>query len=145
VRVSVLYFTACPNWQEAGRRVRLALDRIGGSSTVTFVPVDTDTQAEALGFPGSPTITVDGVDLFPNGPRATGLNCRVYPTATGMAGVPEVTDLVTALRERAPAAPDCCPPSPPPLPRTPADPIMAPTTSWTSLACGPGPCDDSPT
>jgi hypothetical protein len=98
VRVSVLYFAACPAWQEAGRRVRLALDRLGHTTTgVTFVPVET----EELGFPGSPTITVDGVDLFPHGPQATGLSCRLYPTATGMAAVPEVADLVTALRERA--------------------------------------------
>jgi hypothetical protein len=101
VRVAVLYFPACPNWQEAGRRVRLALDQLGHTETaVTFVPVDADTQAEVLDFPASPTITVDGADLFPLGPRATGLSCRVYPGAIGMAGVPTVADLVTALRER---------------------------------------------
>ena len=100
VHVSVLYFAACPGRREAGRRVRLALDQFGHTTTgVTFVPVDVD--AEDPGFASSPTITVDGVDLLPHARNATGLSCRVYPTATGIAAVPEVADLVTALQERA--------------------------------------------
>lgn len=100
--MSVLYFASCPNWQEAGRRLRHALDQIGHAATaVTFVPVETDIEATAVDFPGSPTITVDGQDLFPTGQPPGGLSCRVYPTANGPAGVPDLTDLIAALRERA--------------------------------------------
>ena len=103
VQVSVLYFASCPNWQEAGRRLRHALDQAGRSATaVTFVPVEADAEATALTFLGSPTITVDGDDLFPIFQPPGGLSCRVYPTASGPAGVPDLTDLIAALRERAP-------------------------------------------
>ena len=102
VRVSVLYFASCPNWQEAGRRLRDALDQVDHAATaVTFVPVEPDAQALALDFRGPPTITVDGEDLFPTGQPFSGLSCRVYPTASGPAGVPDLTDLIAALRERA--------------------------------------------
>jgi hypothetical protein len=102
VQISVLYIASCPNWQEAGRRLRHALDQTDHAATaVTFLPVKTDTEATALDFRGSPTITVDGEDLFPTSQPPGGLSCRVYPTGTGPAGVPDLTDLIAALRERA--------------------------------------------
>jgi hypothetical protein len=58
--------------------------------------VETDAEAE-LGFAWSPTFTVDGVDLFDTAAAAGMLACRIYPTAAGLAGVPEVSDLVAAL------------------------------------------------
>jgi hypothetical protein len=101
VRVAVVYLPDCPNWQEAGLRLRRALDELGQTGTpVSFVPVDAGTDAVAAGFAGSPTFTVDGADLFPAGTAPGALSCRVYHSAAGLAGVPEVTDLVAALRER---------------------------------------------
>ncbi|MDP9818481.1 hypothetical protein [Spirilliplanes yamanashiensis] len=100
--MSMLYFAGCPNWRAAGERLRAALDRVGRTDTrIELVPVETEAAAAAVGFAGSPTFVVDGEDLF--GPPATvgGLTCRVYGTSAGLAGVPEVTDLVAALRERA--------------------------------------------
>lgn len=32
--------------------------------------------------------------------QETGLHCRLYPTAHGAAGVPDLADLIAALRER---------------------------------------------
>ncbi|WP_173080091.1 thioredoxin family protein [Phytohabitans rumicis] len=102
MQVLVLYFASCPNWPEAGRRVRHALDQVGHPETaVTFVPVETDAEAAALGLRGSPTITVDGEDLFPAVLPPAGLSCRIYPTTSGPAGVPDLPDLIAALRERA--------------------------------------------
>jgi hypothetical protein len=101
VQVSVLYFASCPNWQETGRRVRAALDQAGYTGTaVTFVPVESLGQAAAVVLRGSPTITVDGEDLFPARLPPVGLNCRLYPTTNGPAGVPDLIDLIAALRER---------------------------------------------
>jgi hypothetical protein len=100
MRVSVLYFEECPNWREAGQRLRHALSEIGHAATeVSFVAVETEADAAAQGFQGSPTFTVDGEDLFPGGAGGA-LTCRVYATAGGLAGLPEVTDLVTALRAK---------------------------------------------
>ncbi|MDQ3317967.1 MAG: DUF2703 domain-containing protein [Actinomycetota bacterium] len=41
-----------------------ALSREGIPSEVELVAVNTDEEAGVLGFPGSPTIRVDGRDLF---------------------------------------------------------------------------------
>jgi hypothetical protein len=102
VQVAVLYFADCSNWQEAGRRVRHALDQAGHPATaVTFVPVETGDDAAALGLHGSPTITVDGEDLFAADQPPAGLHCRLYPTSNGPAGMPDLPDLIAALRDRA--------------------------------------------
>ena len=100
MRVSVLYFDQCPNWPQAGQRLRQALAEVGQADTeVSFVAVETETDAAAVCFSGSPTFTVEGEDLFPGG-AAGALTCRVYATRSGLAGLPEVADLVTALRTR---------------------------------------------
>jgi hypothetical protein len=99
VQVAVWYFTDCPNWRAAGQRMRQALDDAGHRHTaVIFRRVDADT--DVTGFAGSPTFTIDGIDLFPAEAAPGGLSCRVYLTAAGPAGLPTVADLVAAIRER---------------------------------------------
>jgi hypothetical protein len=66
---------------------------------ITFVPAQTEAEAAAVGFAGSPTFMVDGIDLFGHRPGGGSLTCRVYVTPGGLAGVPTVDDLVRALRE----------------------------------------------
>jgi hypothetical protein len=101
VDVTLWYFADCPNWRLAERRLRQALDSIGHGDVVPRLqPVETDTEAAAVGFAGSPTFTVAGVDLFDSAPPAGTLACRVYRTPSGMSGVPELTDLVTALTRK---------------------------------------------
>jgi len=101
VQVTVWYFADCPNWRVAGQRLRQALDEIGRADVpISFAPVETDAEAAELGFAGSPSFTVDGVDLFGTAPSAGMLACRIYATPTGLAGVPEVSDLVAALTEK---------------------------------------------
>jgi len=63
---------------------------------VNLVRVVTDDEAQVLRFPGSPTVRVDGRDLFP-GPVGVGLACRVYRTPDGPAGSPTVDQLVDAM------------------------------------------------
>ncbi len=100
MRVSVLYFGECPNWREGGQRLQQALAEVGHAGTeISFVAVETEADAAAVGFQGSPTFTVDGEDLFP-GCAGGALTCRVYTTADGLAGLPEVADLVTALKTK---------------------------------------------
>jgi hypothetical protein len=67
---------------------------------VRLVPVATEAEAAAVGFAGSPTFTVDHVDLFGPPPSVGALACRVFRTTSGFAGVPEVDDLVAALTEK---------------------------------------------
>lgn len=153
MQASVLYFADCPNWPEAARRLRRALDDLGHTGVpIDYLRVDAGT---ATGFPGSPTILVDGTDLFRDDTAAAdatrhvyrhvnagggstrracrdaraadgstwrvshvtsadgstcrvsqgvsaagGLTCRVYRGARGASGVPELADMVAALRGR---------------------------------------------
>lgn len=101
MKVQVLHIDECPNWEEAGRRTRQALDTVGlADVSVEYVLIRSEREAVDAGFAGSPTITVDGQDLFPSEGQTTDLACRVYLTDTGLAGAPTRTQLEGALRER---------------------------------------------
>jgi hypothetical protein len=61
----------------------------GLEAEVELVAVNSDVEARRLRFPGSPTIRVDGRDLFPTPEREDWrLVCRVYATPEGLMGSP---------------------------------------------------------
>lgn len=96
VDVSLLYFEGCPNWQVADRRLsELAAER--PSLRVTRCQVRTIEQAQRVGFHGSPSIHVGGVDVFAAADTGVGLSCRVYVTPDGMAGAPTLEQLRAAI------------------------------------------------
>jgi len=64
---------------------------------VDLVRVETQEQAEARGFIGSPTVLLDGRDPFAIGAEQFGLACRLFRTADGLAGFPSVGMLTEAL------------------------------------------------
>jgi hypothetical protein len=102
VEVRLVYFDGCPNWQLARTRLRQALDRLGRAPVpISEVQVETADEATAAAFAGSPTIQIDGWDLFPTSTKwAGGLACRLYRTPAGFAGVPRAEDIMSALSER---------------------------------------------
>lgn len=56
-------------------------------------------EADAAGFPGSPTILVDGDDIQAPGAEPGGLTCRVYRLRNGrISPLPDREDLREALR-----------------------------------------------
>jgi hypothetical protein len=79
-----------------------ALDRLRRADvSISGVPVQTADEALAARFAGSPTILIDGRDLFPTSTEwAGGLACRLYRTPAGFAGVPRAVDIMSALSER---------------------------------------------
>ncbi|MFC9559474.1 hypothetical protein [Agromyces sp. NPDC056965] len=102
MRVEILHIDDCPNTAKAGDAARAALDAIGlADIAVEFVLLTTPEAARETPFAGSPTIAADGRDLFPSDGATESLACRVYPTPSGLAGVPTVEQLVEALRGRA--------------------------------------------
>jgi hypothetical protein len=99
-----LYFADCPSWRLAEQRLRQALAELGRTDAdLSLIPVETEAEAAAVGFGGSPTFILDGVDLFAAEAPAGALVCRVYRTPAGLAGAPEVADLATAPREKVPS------------------------------------------
>jgi len=102
MKIEVLYIDDCPNWKDAGSLVREALALAGDTTTnVTFRLLRTPEEAAQVSFAGSPTVTLDGEDLFPNGGQTTDLACRVYFTPSGLAGLPTVSQLWEALEAHA--------------------------------------------
>ena len=94
--ITLLYFDDCPNWKIADERLAaVAAERT--DLTVTRHLVDTLEDAERVGFHGSPSILVDGVDVFAEADAGVGLSCRVYRTPDGLAGAPTVEQLRAAL------------------------------------------------
>jgi hypothetical protein len=70
----------------------------GRLTLIELVAVNTDEEARRLRFAGSPTVRVDGKDLFPAREREDWrLGCRVYVTPEGLKGSPTTEMLRKAL------------------------------------------------
>lgn len=96
--IQILHIEACPNWVEAGDRVREAMRSLGADGIeITPVLLTSSEDARQVRFAGSPTILLDGEDLFPDGQRTSDLACRVYATSTGLAGMPSTQQIIVAL------------------------------------------------
>ena len=95
MKLELLYFGDCPNWEVAAER----LDDVasGRGLTVERRLVKTTEEAEAARFRGSPTILVDGQDPFAAGDEPFGLACRVYQTPDGPAGSPTTVQIEAVL------------------------------------------------
>lgn len=101
MKAVILHIDECANWAEAGRSLRAALDATGhGAVAITYTLLDSPDEAEQVPFAGSPTILIDGADLFPSGGRTRDLACRVYLTPDGLAGRPTREQLERALAAR---------------------------------------------
>jgi hypothetical protein len=85
VTIELLYWDGCPSHPQALAELRAALAGLGhADAQVVLRRVQSEAEAAALGFCGSPTIRVDGVDpVPPPAGEPTGLTCRVYRLADG--------------------------------------------------------------
>jgi hypothetical protein len=99
MKVTLLYFDDCPNWVETDQHLTLLQAEIPDLETVRQ-QVETSEDAERLGFRGSPSILIDGVDPFADSDAPVGLSCRIYVTPSGPAGSPTLEQLRTALTSR---------------------------------------------
>ena len=98
MKVEVLYFDGCPTYKTATKALQTLLAIEGVEAEVELVAVNNDDEAQRLRFPGSPTIRVDGRDLFPAPEREDWrLGCRIYATPEGLRGSPTAEMLKEAL------------------------------------------------
>jgi hypothetical protein len=104
VNVELLWWEGCPSTERALAAVREALSELGLSGVeVRMREIETDADAEATGFVGSPTILIDGQDLVPAAAEEPiGLSCRVYRRRDGrVSPIPDPDDLREALERAA--------------------------------------------
>jgi hypothetical protein len=94
--ITLLYFDDCPNWKVADERLSaIAAER--ADIRMSRHLVGTATEAERTRFHGSPSILVDGVDVFAEPGSEVGLSCRRYLTPVVYQGAPTLDQLRVAL------------------------------------------------
>ena len=116
--VDILYFDTCPGWRTAVARVTqvVAEGGLGDEVVVRAIPIETEAEAHAHRFVGSPTVRIDGRDLDPTVEDFTsfGLQCRLYDNQGRLEGLPPTNWIRKALGVEEAAsssgriAPPCC-------------------------------------
>lgn len=97
MHIRFLYFDDCPNWRVAHERLAEVLADQPDPAVVEMVAVTSPEEAEDHRFRGSPSILVDGREVFASGDEPVGLSCRMYQTPDGLAGSPTVDQLRAAV------------------------------------------------
>lgn len=98
-RVEMLWWAGCPSWEQAQAIVREEMAAAGlDPERLELREVVGDEDAEREGFPGSPTIRVDGRDVQDPGTQPGGLTCRIYRLRDGrISALPDRADVRDAL------------------------------------------------
>lgn len=99
MRIEILYFEGCPNHRQAIERVQAVLEETGVAAAVSEVKIADPAAAQAVGFLGSPTIRVNGLDVEPaaRSARHFGMMCRIYMVNGQPEGLPSREMLREAL------------------------------------------------
>ena len=101
MKIEVLFFDGCPNHKSAVERVRQVVAEEGLSAEILEVNVSDPSVAQKVGFLGSPSIRVNGLDIEPEARsvRANGMMCRTYVVNGRREGLPPHEMLRQAMRE----------------------------------------------
>ena len=96
MEIILQYFNGCPNWEVLDQRLA---EVVNDRSDVRVIRqlVETPEDAVRLGFHGSPTVLVDGIDPFADERTHVGLACRMFRTPAAIAGSPTVEQLREAI------------------------------------------------
>jgi hypothetical protein len=126
MKIELLVFEGCPNWEPALELLQAGMVSLGIAGEVQEIPVNSLEQAQALAFPGSPTLRVNGQDVapLPEGFQPA-LGCRTYLVQGRRQGLPDAAWVVEALRKaQETEAHACC------------TPIVKPKTAASCPFCG---------
>lgn len=85
MRVELLYWDGDPDYMTARQRLVEVLTEDAFETPIQMIAINSADDAELLGFPGSPTIRIDGVDIHP-GLGGHGLRLRSYPVDDDLDG-----------------------------------------------------------
>src|SRR5687768_8403946 len=97
MKIELLWWRGCPSWERAGELVREQME-LAGVAPGSLEVREIRSAADAEGFPGSPTIRVDGRDIEDPGDQPGGLTCRIYRLADGrISALPDPARIAAAL------------------------------------------------
>lgn len=99
MRIELYFWEGCPSYPEAKRLLEEVLAERGIEEPIEMHEVFTREEADALAFPGSPTIRIDGRDVDQEGAQAPpALACRIYRLPDGrVSPIPSRQQLEEAL------------------------------------------------
>ena len=107
MQIQFLYTDGCPYNNLARSALHKVMEEEGIRAYVEEVYIRTEDEARRLGFPGSPTILTNGLDV--GGGGRPGLGCREYKTADGrIQGWPDKETIRWALEVAESPAAGCC-------------------------------------
>src|SRR3989339_532743 len=82
--IEVLVFSGCPHADDALTMAKAVAARMDPDISVERIEVDTPEKAMAIGFLGSPSISVDGLDIEEKTGSHGALCCRTYEHGAGL-------------------------------------------------------------
>lgn len=102
-KIEFLFWAECPSHPQALARLKEVLAEEGLHLPIEPIEIVTDEDAALLGFPGSPTIRVDGADVDPASAvqMGTALTCRVYILEDGRFSPVPSKDMIRRAVRRA--------------------------------------------
>ena len=99
MRITIQFVDGCPHWNLAEQRLRQAMRDLGRDDVeIIYQRIDSPDDAERLGFHGSPTLLINGRDVFATREMPVSFGCRMYETEEGTQGAPSVAQLRYVLR-----------------------------------------------
>lgn len=100
MRVQLLYYLECPSHERALELIQQALAEEGRHAEIEIIRIDTQEQAQAHQFIGSPTIRINGVEIQPQPDLPYRLTCRTFIHEDGrLSPLPSLTMLKEAIRQ----------------------------------------------
>ncbi|RME44501.1 MAG: DUF2703 domain-containing protein [Chloroflexi bacterium] len=106
MQIQFLYFEDCPSHDDALARLKQVMAEEGIEAEIQIIKIETDEEAQAWHFVGSPTILVNGRDIDPPPAHARpALTCRAYVWEDGrFSPLPSPDMIRRALRRATDAA-----------------------------------------
>ena len=103
MRIELLWFEECPCHRDAEVLVRGVLAELGVEAGIERIEVPDEPSGVAVGFPGSPTLRVDGRDVEPAfSPCAECTpRCRIYEASGRLGCLPAREWIVAAVQAAA--------------------------------------------
>jgi hypothetical protein len=126
MKVELLVFEGCPNWGPARDLLRASMASLGIAGEIQEIQVESQEQAQTLGFPGSPTLRVNDQDVapLPDGVEPA-MGCRTYLVQGRRQGLPDAAWILEALRKAQEAEAHAC-----------CTPLAKPKAATACPACG---------
>lgn len=103
MKIELLHITECPSWSAALKNLKHSLIDLDLDVPVQVTRINSQNFDEFVQFHGSPTILLDGQDIFPVHDFEGALLCRVYETPEGLRGLPtqqQITQQLTTHMKR---------------------------------------------